>query len=268
VPILAQSKGHSFVAMPAKSRSPLWNDGCSHRGMTIRRFACLSVLSIALVTSATNAHADTDPLLPPPSAPLPAPNAPPPAPVAPVAPGAPPTAASSVRLTYESTRVDRAATAPPIATSPDDETLLHGFRLGYGYVMNYDKPAIAFDGKSLQQVAGLRSPHHFLLGYEAVYRVVGHSWLNVLLLGNAMVAGLEQSKFLPSANLLIGFELKNTFQVGVGANLSPLKGSEAHTIIAAGWTPRVGTIYTPVHFFFIPDVDGVHRMGVTTGVTF
>jgi hypothetical protein len=134
--------------------------------------------------------------------------------------------------------------------------------------MNYDQPVAAFDGKSLKEKAGLRSPSHFLLGYEVMYRVVGHSWLNVLLLGNAIIAGLEQSKILPSANLLIGFELKNTFQVGVGANLSPLKGSEGHTIIAAGWTPRVGTIYTPVHFYFIPDVDGVHRMGVTTGVTF
>ena len=53
-----------------------------------------------------------------------------------------------------------------------------------------------------------------------------------------------------------------------GANLSPLKGSEAHTIVAAGWTPKVGTIYTPLHAFFIPDVDGYHRMGITTGVTF
>ncbi len=158
--------------------------------------------------------------------------------------------------------------APPIAKSPDDYSILHGFRLGYGYVMNYDQPTAAFDGKSLKEKLGLRSPSHFLLGYEIMYRVVGHSWLNVLLLGNAIVAGLEQSKVLPSANLLIGAELKNTFQIGVGANISPLKGSEAHTIIAAGWTPRIGTIYTPVHFFFIPDVDGVHHMGLTIGVTF
>ena len=239
--------------------------------MTIRRFAFLSVLSAALLAFGKSAHADAEPAPPP----LPAPPLAPLVPTAPTAPAPPavaavasPTAASSVKLTYESTRVDRTTAASPIASSPDDETILHGFRLGYGYVMNYDKPAIAFDGKSLKDAAGLRSPHHFLLGYEVVYRVVGHSWLNVLLLGNAMVAGLEQSKFLPSANMLIGFELKNTFQVGVGANLSPLKGSEAHTIIAAGWTPRVGTIYTPLHFFFIPDVDGVNRMGVTTGVTF
>lgn len=227
--------------------------------MTNLRYAGLSLLTLALVATATSARADAPPL-PPPSATT----------ATAAAEAAPPAPAreSSMRLTYESTRVDRAAAAPDAPVSPDDSTILHGFRLGYGYVMNYDKPTEAFDGKSLKEKVGLRSPHHFLLGYEIVYRVVSHSWLNVLLFGNGIVAGLEQSKVLPSANLLIGFELKNTFQIGVGANLSPLKGSEGHTIIAAGWTPRVGDIYTPIHFFFIPDVDGVNRMGMTTGVTF
>jgi hypothetical protein len=232
------------------------------------RALTLAMLTSALLTVTASARADgPPPPLPAPSAPL---AAPPPAGEPPdAAPAPPPAGTSSLKLTYESTHVDRPAGPehPPVR-SPDDYTLLHGFRLGYGYVMNYDQPTPAFEGKSLKEKVGLRSPSHFLLGYEVVYRVVGHSWLNVLLLGNAMIAGLEQSKVLPSANGLIGFELKNTFQVGVGANISPLKGSEAHTIIAAGWTPRIGTIYTPVHFFFIPDVDGVHRMGVTTGVTF
>ena len=180
-------------------------------------------------------------------------------------------ASSSVKLTYEATKTGPADHPPeqaPRPKSPDDSLLLHGFRLGYGYVFNYEDRSAAFDNKSFQERTGLRSPHHFLLGYEVVYRVVGHSWLNVLLMGNGMIAGLEQSKVLPSANLLIGAEIKNSFQLGIGANLSPLKGSEAHTIVAAGWTPRVGTIYTPVHAYFIPDVDGYHRMGVTTGVTF
>lgn len=218
------------------------------------------VLASAALTAALNAHAEAPPPLPPPTEPdaRGAGDAPAPAPT------------SSVKLTYEATRVDRPEARPAErpAASPDDYTVLHGFRLGYGYVMNYDQPAPAFEGKSLKEKVGLRSPSHFLLGYEVVYRVVSHSWLNVLLLGNAMIAGLEQSKVLPSANMLIGFELKNTFQMGVGANISPLKGSEGHTILAAGWTPRVGTIYTPLHVFFIPDVDGVHRMGITTGVTF
>lgn len=204
------------------------------------------------------ARADDAPALPAPSAPAPAP----------ATTTAPATAQSSLKMTYEETRVAKESLAPKPPESPDDYSLLHGFRIGFGYVMNYDKNVPALDGHSLKDEAGLRAPSHFLIGYEVLYRVVGHSWLNVLLMANGMVAGLEQSKVLPSGNLLIGAELKNSFQIGVGANLSPLKGSEAHTIIAAGWTPRVGTIYTPVHVFFIPDVDGVHRMGVTTGVTF
>jgi hypothetical protein len=246
------------------------------------RFVAVLASFITTVALTSSARAQGAAQLPPPATPLPAPApaaaaplpapapAPSPAPLEPSAPaaGTPFPASSSMRLTYESTRVDRATAAEATPRSPDDSTILHGFRLGYGYVMNYDQKIPAFQNESLKEKVGLRTPSHFLIGYEVVYRVVGHSWLNILLMGNAMVAGLEQSKFLPSANLLIGFELKNAFQVGVGANLSPLAGSEGHAIIAAGWTPRVGTIYTPLHVFFVPDVDGVHRMGITTGVTF
>jgi hypothetical protein len=164
---------------------------------------------------------------------------------------------------------DKAASAPPhvVEYNPNDGKLMHGFRLGYAATLNYDKPSEAFDGQSLQQKVGMRSPHHFLLGYEAFYRIVGHSWLNVIMVGNANVAGLEEGHFFPSGNFLLGGEINNSFQMGVGVHLEPLKGSEAHTILAAGWTPRVGTFYIPVHAFFIPDVDGVHRVGLTTGVT-
>jgi hypothetical protein len=164
-----------------------------------------------------------------------------------------------------------AADAPPAEPSSHDDLVdrrfLHGFRLGYGYVTNYDKPASAFGGQSLKDKAQMKTPSHFLIGYEGMLRMVGHSWLNVILVGNVIVAGLEQSRFYPTANGLIGFELDNSFQMGVGPSLSPLSGYEAHAIVAAGWTPRVGSFYVPVHAFFIPDVDGVHRMGVTTGVT-
>ena len=89
----------------------------------------------------------------------------------------------------------------------------------------------------------------------------------VIMVANANVAGLEKSHFFPSGNLLLGGELRSSFQVDLVVHHEPLKGSEAHTIIAAGWTPRVGTFYVPVHAFFIPDVDGVHRVGLTTGIT-
>jgi hypothetical protein len=148
-----------------------------------------------------------------------------------------------------------------------DQKFLHGFRLGYAYVANYDKAVDSLDKQSLKDRVDMKTPHSFLIGYEGVARMVGHSWLNVILVGNLMVAGLEQSKFFPTGNALLGFEIDNSFQVGVGASLTPLKGQEGHSIIAAGWTPRVGSFYVPVHAFFIPDVDGLHRTGVTTGVT-
>lgn len=149
-----------------------------------------------------------------------------------------------------------------------EQKLLTGFRLGYLYVFDHKKPQEALEGQSLAQKTGMRSPHQFLIGYEAFYRMLGHSGMNVLLVANAMISGLEQSKFYPSGNGLIGFEFRNSFQLGVGVNVTPLKGSEAHTIVAAGWTPRSGSFYVPIHAFFVPDVDGSHRVGVTTGVTF
>ena len=237
----------------------------------------LSVLASVLVLSLSRVSAaQSAPPLPPP-----APSSAPATPPSEAPSEAPSSASASVELrilgprdTAQPAPRDAGAHAPARApaaggsSSVDDDRFLHGFRIGASYTFKYDEPVEGLGGKSLREQASMRSPAHFLLGYEVVYRVVSQSWLNVILLGNAMVAGLEQSKFYPSANGLLGFELKNAFQIGVGANLSPLKGSEAHAMIAAGWTPRVGKLYVPVHAFFIPDVDGVHRTGMTTGVTF
>ena len=227
------------------------------------RLAALTFATLSFVTATeTLAHAE-------PAAPLPAPPAaattvtvtvPDPAPAPAPAPEAKP-------LRYAPPPLPASGETSTTSTNPDDAKLLHGFRIGYSYNANFDKPIAAFNGQSLAQKADMRTPSHFLAGYEAFYRMVGHSWLNVILVANANVAGLEQAKFYPSGNLLIGAEINNSFQLGVGAHLEPLPGSEAHMIAAAGWTPRVGTFYVPVHAFFIPDVDGVHRMGVTTGVT-
>jgi hypothetical protein len=81
------------------------------------------------------------------------------------------------------------------------------------------------------------------------------------------VAGLEQSRFIPAASGIIGAEINQSFQLGIGVNLTPDEISPSHMILAAGWTPKVGSIYTPVHFFFVPDADGNHRTGATIGVT-
>jgi len=226
--------------------------------MTSRTRPFLHVTSFAIASAiglvTISAHAqEPEPLPPPHSAPVAVGTT---APCAPPDPCAKP--ADKAAATGQETHAEY---------NPNDGKLMHGFRIGYSMTLNYDKPIAALDGQSLQQKVDMRSPYHMLVGYEAFYRIVGHSWLNVIMVANANVAGLEESHFFPSGNLLLGGEFKNSFQVGLGVHLEPLKGSEAHTIVAAGWTPRVGSFYVPVHAFFIPDVDGVHRVGLTTGVT-
>ena len=162
-------------------------------------------------------------------------------------------------------------------TRPPGQRFLHGIRIGWTYIMNFEaanRPGET-EGtmQSVKEKYGLKTPHMMLIGYEGMYRIVGHSWLNVVMVGNVTVAGLEQSKFIPAASGLIGAEFNESFQLGVGVNVTPDPDAPTHAIIAAGWTPRVGSIHTPVHFFFVPEPSGTsgqkgnHRMGATVGVT-
>jgi hypothetical protein len=157
--------------------------------------------------------------------------------------------------------------SPEIATEVDgaSKKLLHGFRLGYMFVLELDEPN-AEGAPSIADKYGIKSPHFFLIGYEVTWRMAGFSWLNVLLVANVTIAGLEQSKFFPGGNAVIGFELAEAFQIGVGVNAMPTKDKPAHMLVAAGWTPEIGSFYVPLHAFFMPDVDGQHRMGLTVGV--
>jgi hypothetical protein len=162
----------------------------------------------------------------------------------------------------------------PLMTDEDEDgwhkpvgrRFLHGFRIGWTYIYNMEKMT-RDNGKSLAMEYDLKSPNMMLIGYEGFYRIVGHSWLNVLLVGNVTIAGLEQSKFIPAASGLLGFELNQSFQLGVGVNLTPDPEAPTHMIAAAGWTPKVGSIHTPVHFFFVPDTEHNHRMGATIGMS-
>ncbi|MBA3463328.1 MAG: hypothetical protein H0T46_25455 [Deltaproteobacteria bacterium] len=192
---------------------------------------------------------------------------------APAAPVAPPVAAPLPVAGF----VQPMATATPSLTStpvdggggwqhPVGRRFAHGFRLGWTYIANFEKPTRE-GGMSLKEEFGLKTPHMMLLGYEGFYRIVGHSWLNVLMVGNVTVAGLEQSKFIPAASGLIGFEFDKSFQLGVGVNLTPDKQAPSHMIVAAGWTPSVGSIQTPIHLFYVPDPDSNNRMGATVGMT-
>jgi hypothetical protein len=166
---------------------------------------------------------------------------------------------------------DQAGTDAGAAANKNvEKRILHGFRMGYlsSRTTTSRRPATIRTVRncSLKERYGMRTPHQYLLGYEVMGRLIGHGWLNVVVVGNVLVSGLEQSKFWPSANLLIGFEFDESFQVGVGPNFTLEEDKPAHLVMAGGWTPKVGSFFVPVHGFFIPDVDGNHRMGATVGV--
>lgn len=215
---------------------------------------------------AARAPGPEDPYPPP----APAPAAAPPPPSAP-APALVDTAPESVPpLAYDGAAAEGAADAAVAEEEPTPPSLrrtLHGFRLGYMFVNDHDVPTDPDDPEtSLEVGVEMKSPHLFLIGYEVMRRMHGHSWLDIILVGNVMVAGLEQSKFYPSANALIGFEFNHAFQLGVGPNLTPHPDKPAHILFAGGWTPQVGSFYVPVHAFYVPDVDKVWRAGMTVGV--
>jgi hypothetical protein len=184
-------------------------------------------------------------------------------------PTAAPAPTSTTPNYYHHTEQDFDAHAADVSAESSGDNIerkmQHGFRVGWGYIMNIDEP-VGDTGESLKEKYDLKSASSLILGYEAFYRLVGHSWLNVIFVGNISIAGVEQSKFIPNANGLIGFEFDESFQLGVGVNLVPVDDKPAHMIAAAGWTPKVGEFSMPIHFYFIPDVDNNHRIGSTIGV--
>ena len=145
------------------------------------------------------------------------------------------------------------ATELSLKQKPKLETL-HGFRFGYGYV-NADP-----DTHHLLEDRWL-----YLLGYELTQALDGGSWLDVIFVQNLSVVGLNQSIFIPSGNLLIGFEFYDNFQIASGINVVP-SDKPFHMVLAAGWTPKVGNINVPCHVSYIPDINNNWRMYLTTGV--
>jgi hypothetical protein len=132
----------------------------------------------------------------------------------------------------------------------------HGFRMGYGYVnLDLEKEEHEY----------LRSNWLYLLGYELNQTLYSGSWLNVLFVENLSVVGINQSIFIPTGNLLMGFEFNERFQLASGINVTPTD-TWCHMVIAAGWTPQVGDIHVPFHISYVPDVNDNWRAYLTTGV--
>ena len=139
-----------------------------------------------------------------------------------------------------------------------DWTSRKGMRFGY----NYSNKADESDK--------LQSPHMFAIGFEMQQTMDGDSWLDLLFIENLTISGLDQSVVLPSGNALVGFEIKDAFQLAVGANVTIVDPSDenhyVHLVTAVGWTQDAGIFSVPIHVVYIPDVNDYYRVAATTGI--
>jgi len=140
----------------------------------------------------------------------------------------------------------------------DDWTTRKGLRFGYNYVSG---------GERSDRII---SPHMFAIGFESQQTMSGGDWLDLLFVQNLTISGLEQSLVIPSANVLVGFEINNSLQLAVGANATIYDpagdNNYVHLVSAIGWTQAAGHFSVPVHLVYIPDVNEYWRLAVTTGV--
>lgn len=146
--------------------------------------------------------------------------------------------------------------APP-PEAPILKRSLHGFRVGWTYAP--EAPKYSQD---------IVSPHLFVMGYEFTQRLAGGDWLNVIAVENVLLSGLNQSLFIPTFNAMVGFEVNEAFQAGVGLNVNIFDPNEkyVHMVAGAGFTADAGAFGVPLHVYWVPDVDGDYRVGVSTGV--
>ena len=90
--------------------------------------------------------------------------------------------------------------------SGEEWTTRKGMRFGYTYANKADTSD------------RLESPHMVSLGFEMQQTMHGGDWLDILYIQNIMVSGIDQSVLAPSANVLVGFEINEALQLGVGVN--------------------------------------------------
>jgi hypothetical protein len=138
---------------------------------------------------------------------------------------------------------------------PKRSNIRHGFRLGYVYANHAEESSI------------LDSPHLFLMGYEAEFRIASGGPMDVIIVPNVSALGLNQGTLIPTASLLLGAAFGDLFEIGVGGNVAPSESGRAlHMIAAVAVTPMMGTLQLPVALSFVPDNDGYWRAGLSVGV--
>lgn len=139
--------------------------------------------------------------------------------------------------------------------APPKMDTVSGFRMGYGYAVNEDLP----------------SPHIMVVGWDHMQSMNTGTALDFIIAGNISMGGMNQGRVLPSAHLIVGYQIYDSLQFGLGPVVT-LKQNEVepipklNMIIAGGWNFEMGDVYIPLHVAYVPDINGEWRSYVTTGI--
>ncbi len=138
-------------------------------------------------------------------------------------------------------------------SDPNNGNVRHGIRIGYVYL-------------NQSELAGLKDPSLFGVGWEGEFRMIGSESVDFILVTNVMALGMNQGLLLPTGNLLFGAHIGNMVEFGAGVNASLAPTPALHMIVAGAVTPKVGTLQLPIALSYVPDVDGFWKVGLTVGV--
>ena len=140
--------------------------------------------------------------------------------------------------------------------SGPDIHLFHGARVGYVYSM--EDPSLGL------------SSHNLAMGYEWYQVVDGGSNIDFLFVQNILAIGMNQGLIIPAGNALLGVEINERLQLGVGPNLNlgelVTDGQAIGMVAAAGVVLDSGDFNIPVHVSVIPRDGEVPRVALTTGI--
>ena len=161
-------------------------------------------------------------------------------------------------------QVPRRAPLPPVAPLPQtgvphshllDEDDRSGPRLGAAYLIGGSVTAER-EGKSLSPLISLfgwQFEHQFETGVRRTTVPVAELV--------AVVGGMEQGAFLPSASWLLGIRQPNGWEAALGPTLT---GAGVQLAFAAGVTHAFGRLNVPVNLAVAPGRRGA-SISVTTG---
>jgi hypothetical protein len=149
--------------------------------------------------------------------------------------------------------------------APPEVVFVFGPRVGAG--MSFQDQASFSTGVSDIFGGGPYYPYYSLFGFNLEYRVLlgdsrDHFAIQMLLAG----FGLEQSVFIPSGALLMGYRSWTGIEVGIGPVVNP---SGIGVIVAVGYTFSFNGVYVPFDVSFqIPNARLSPAIIISTGFNF